>query len=86
VFNRSGTIAVPGAITGTGSLTQQGVAGGALVLTGANAYSGGTTIASGILQLGTGGTTGSIVGDVANSGTRLRGNLRRFGRIVWRRV
>ena len=35
VFNRSGTVAVPGAITGTGSLTQDGVAGGTLVLTGA---------------------------------------------------
>ncbi len=69
VFNRSGTVAVPGAITGTGSLTQQGVAGGTLVLTGANTYSGGTTIASGVLQLGDGGTTGSIVGDVADSGT-----------------
>ena len=68
VFNRSGTVAVPGAITGTGSLTQEGVAGGTLVLTGANTYSGGTTIASGVLQLGDGGTSGSIVGDVTNSG------------------
>ena len=31
VFNRSGAVTVPGAITGTGSLTQQGVAGGTLV-------------------------------------------------------
>ena len=68
VFNRSGTVEVPGAITGTGSLTQEGVAGGTLLLTGANTYAGGTTIASGVLQLGDGGTTGSIVGDVANSG------------------
>jgi autotransporter-associated beta strand protein len=69
VFNRSSTVEVPGAITGTGSLTQEGVAGGTLVLTGDNTYSGGTTIASGILQLGEGGSTGSIVGNVANSGT-----------------
>jgi outer membrane autotransporter protein len=69
VFNRSGIVTVPGAITGTGSLTQLGVVGGTLVLTGANAYSGGTTIASGILQLGDGGSTGSIVGDVTDSGT-----------------
>ena len=68
VFNRSGTVAVPGAITGTGSLTQEGVAGGTLVLTGANTYAGGTTIASGVLQLGDGGTSGSIVGNVADSG------------------
>ena len=58
------TVTVPGAITGTGSLTQMGVAGGALVLTGANTYAGGTTIASGVLQLGNGGTSGSIIGDV----------------------
>ena len=68
VFDRSGTVAVPGAITGTGSLTQEG-AGGTLVLTGDNTYAGGTTIASGILQLGDGGSTGSIVGNVADSGT-----------------
>ena len=68
VFDRSGTVAVPGAITGTGSLTQEGP-GGTLVLTGANTYSGGTTIAAGTLQLGAGGTTGSIVGNVANTGT-----------------
>ena len=42
--------------------------GGALVLTGANTYSGGTTIASGILQLGNGGASGSIAGDVTNNG------------------
>ena len=63
------SVTVPGAITGSGSLTQMGVSGGDLVLTGANAYSGGTTIASGILQLGAGGTTGSIVGDVTDNGT-----------------
>ena len=68
VFNRSGTVAVPGAITGTGSLTQEGVAGGTLVLTGANTYAGGTTIASGVLQLGDGGSAGSILGDVTNGG------------------
>ena len=39
------------------------------MLTGDNTYAGGTTIASGILQLGDGGTTGSIVGNVADSGT-----------------
>lgn len=69
VFNRSGTVEVPGAITGTGSLTQEGVGGGALVLTGTNTYAGGTTIASGALELGDGGVTGSIVGDVLDNGT-----------------
>ena len=65
VFNRSGTVKCPASITGTGNLTQMGVEGGTLVLTGANTYSGGTTIASGVLQLGDGGTTGSIIGNVS---------------------
>jgi outer membrane autotransporter protein len=69
VFNRSGTVTVPGAITGNGSLTQNGAAGGTVVLIGTNTYGGGTTISAGTLQLGDGGTTGSIIGNVANSGT-----------------
>ena len=69
VFNRSGIVTVPGAITGTGSLTQMGVAEGTLVLTGVDTFSGGTRIVSGTLQLGDGGSTGSIIGNVADSGT-----------------
>ena len=41
---------------------------GETVLTGTNTYSGGTTIASGRLYVGNGGTTGSVVGDVVNNG------------------
>ena len=41
---------------------------GTLVLTGANSYGGGTTIAAGTLQIGNGGTSGSILGDVTNNG------------------
>ncbi|MDN9006647.1 autotransporter-associated beta strand repeat-containing protein, partial [Staphylococcus aureus] len=41
---------------------------GTTVLTGANSYSGGTTISAGTLQLGNGGTSGSITGNVANNG------------------
>ncbi len=55
-----------GNIAGTGALTKAG--DGALVLTGTGTYSGGTTIASGLLQLGDGGTSGSIVGNVNNNG------------------
>ncbi len=68
VFNRSGTVTVAGAITGTGGLTQNGAAGGSLILTGTNTYSGGTTISAGTLQIGNGGATGSIVGNVADNG------------------
>ena len=42
---------------------------GALILSAANTYSGGTTISGGTLQLGNGGATGSIVGDVTDNGT-----------------
>ena len=40
----------------------------ALTLLSDNTYSGGTIISSGALQLGNGGTTGSITGDVINNG------------------
>ncbi|OZI58261.1 autotransporter-associated beta strand repeat-containing protein [Bordetella genomosp. 4] len=62
-----GTIStVAQAIKGDGALTKSGA--GTLTLSGANTYSGGTIISGGTLQLGTGGTTGSIAGNVANNG------------------
>ena len=42
---------------------------GTVTLAADSSYTGGTTIAAGTLRLGDGGTTGSIVGDVANAGT-----------------
>ncbi len=65
-FNRSNMLTFPGVISGTGSLTQNG---STTVLTGENTYTGGTTIGSGSLQLGNGGTTGSIVGNVTDNGS-----------------
>ena len=56
-----------GTISGSGGLTKIG--SGALTLSGANTYSGGTTITAGSLQLGNGGASGSIVGNVTNNGT-----------------
>lgn len=53
-------------VTGPGKLTKTGA--GTLTLTADNSYAGGTAITGGTLQLGNGGTTGSIVGDVANDG------------------
>jgi autotransporter-associated beta strand protein len=66
VFNRSNPLTFPGVISGTGSITQMGA--GTTVLTGNSTYTGGTTISAGTLQLGNGGTTGSIQGNVANNG------------------
>ena len=39
-----------------------------MILTAANTYTGGTTISGGILQLGNGGSTGSIVGAIVDNG------------------
>jgi outer membrane autotransporter protein len=52
------------AVTGTGSLTKQGA--GKLSVTGTNSYTGGTVINAGTLELGNGGTSGTITGDVAD--------------------
>ncbi len=66
-FDRSDAVTFGGGITGTGSLAQLGT--GTLILTGAETYTGGTTVAAGTLQVGNGGTTGSLAGDVATTGT-----------------
>jgi autotransporter-associated beta strand protein len=50
IFNRSDNIAYTGAITGPGGVVKAG--GGTLTLSGANNYSGGTTIRAGILSIG----------------------------------
>ncbi|WP_247554278.1 autotransporter-associated beta strand repeat-containing protein [Bradyrhizobium sp. 138] len=65
-FNRSDTITLAGDISGSGAVQQIG--SGTTILTGDNSYTGGTTIAAGTLQIGNGGTTGSIVGNVVNDG------------------
>jgi len=61
------TATIDSELTGAGALNKDDL--GRLVLTGANSYTGGTTISNGALQLGDGATSGSIVGDIANSGT-----------------
>jgi fibronectin-binding autotransporter adhesin len=55
-----------GNITGSGSVNKSGT--GTLVLAGSNSYAGGTTVASGALQLGNGTGTGTIVGKITNNG------------------
>jgi autotransporter-associated beta strand protein len=52
-------------LAGPASLT---TTSGTTTLTGNNTYTGGTTIRGGTLQLGNGGTTGSVVGNITNNG------------------
>ena len=81
-FDRSDNVTFGGVISGTGSLTQLGA--GTLTLTGANAYTGGTTISAGTLQIGNGGTTGSIVGNVLDNSALAfdRSNNVTFGGVI----
>ena len=65
-FNRSDSIAISNAISGTGSLIQAGT--GTVILTGTNSY-GATTISAGTLQIGDGVTSGSLGGSVTNNAT-----------------
>ena len=72
-FKRSDSVTFPGAISGTGSLSQLG--SGTLTLDGANTYSGGTTISAGKLLvnntsgLGTGSVTVQDSGLLGGTGT-----------------
>jgi len=73
IFNRSDTMIVSNRISGTGSLSQNG--SGTTILTGSNDYSGVTRITGGTLQVGNGGTTGTL-------GT---GNVTNFSNLVFNR-
>ena len=57
VFMRSDTISVGNVISGSGSLAQSGL--GTLTLTGANTYTGTTTVTSGILKAGVASVAGT---------------------------
>ncbi|WP_143684713.1 autotransporter domain-containing protein [Variovorax sp. KK3] len=65
-FNRSDAATFGGVVSGSGAVEQRGT--GTTTLVNANTYTGGTTIAAGTLQLGDGGSRGSIAGDVTNHG------------------
>ncbi|GJE57434.1 autotransporter-associated beta strand repeat-containing protein [Methylobacterium thuringiense] len=74
---RTTTIGVAGGIgtfsgtlednAGTGGLAIVKTGAGTQTFSGANTYTGGTRISGGALQIGDGGTTGSIIGNVANN-------------------
>ena len=57
---------------------------GTLVLTADNTYTGGTRISGGVLQLGEGGASGSVLGDVRNDGTLVfnRNDAYAFGGLI----
>ena len=65
-FTQPDVATYAGTISGTGAVEKTGA--GTTILTGSNSYSGGTTITQGTLQLGAGGASGSILGNVSNSG------------------
>ena len=65
-FDRSDTVTFAGTIGGTGGLAQIGP--GTLILTADNTFTGTTNIAAGsTLQLGNGGTTGTVAGNVVDN-------------------
>ena len=79
------TLTVTGAIAGTGTtLTKTGA--GAVILAGANAYTGATTVAAGQLQIGNGALAGSIVntGGIVNNGTVIfnRSDAHNYGGVI----
>ncbi|WP_367874402.1 autotransporter-associated beta strand repeat-containing protein [Luteolibacter sp. Populi] len=66
-FNRSNDVVYTGVISGSGLVSKLGT--GTLTLSGTQSYTGGTNVAAGTLQIGSGGSTGSIAGNISNEGT-----------------
>jgi autotransporter-associated beta strand protein len=62
----AGTDTINCPLAGSVGMTKNGA--GTLILSGMNTYTGGTTINAGTLQVGNGGTTGSLGGDITNYG------------------
>ncbi len=71
-----------GVISGSGGLIKAGR--GKAILSGTNTFTGHTTINAGTLQIGDGGTTGSLVGDIINHGSLIfnHANKHVFGGVI----
>lgn len=83
VFNHPDDIVFAGNIVGDGTVTQQGF--GTLTLTGVNTYTNGTTISAGTLQIGAGGTSGSVgAGAITDNSTLVfdRSDNVTFGNVI----
>lgn len=78
IINAGSTIlTVASSISGSGALIKGGP--GELLLIANNSYTGGTTIAAGALQLGNGGTTGSVIGNIVDNGNLIFNRSDNFG-------
>jgi autotransporter-associated beta strand protein len=64
-FNRSDAVSFGGVISGAGALEKLGA--GTLTLLDTNTHTGGTTISAGTLQIGNGGGSGSLLGNITNN-------------------
>jgi fibronectin-binding autotransporter adhesin len=79
VVNRSDALTFTQVISGGGTFTQGG--SGTTTLTNNNTFTGTTTISSGVLQLGNGGSTGSVTStSIVNNGTLI---LNRSDNLTW---
>ncbi|MDX2081973.1 MAG: autotransporter-associated beta strand repeat-containing protein [Terrimicrobiaceae bacterium] len=65
--NANSSLHLGGSFTTGSAFTKSGA--GTLILSGAATPTGNTTITAGTLQIGNGGTTGSLAGNIANGGT-----------------
>ncbi|MCX6850547.1 MAG: autotransporter-associated beta strand repeat-containing protein [Verrucomicrobia bacterium] len=75
VVNRSNALTISNVITGTGSLQQAGGVSSVTTLTGASNYTGTTTVTSGTLELGAGGSLAGTAITVADAATlKITGN------------
>jgi len=75
VFYRTGTWTFANAISGSGTVDQTA---GTVILTGSNTYTGTTTISDGTLQVGSGGTSGTLGSGDVDSGSG-------YGQLVFNR-